>query len=268
MAEFTTFRAFQNFREHVLRKSRYILDEEAQAFLETVLATSKNRHHKIRKGRIFFRAQQGHDWQTIEQDGHEFEVPAAHSQKRMLPRTHAATEGRANPKGIPCLYLATTEKTALSEVRPSVGDSVSIGQFKTLKPLTLVDCSIGHDSDNNWLYFDLEKGFFEPDREEREKAVWDDIDHAFSEPVAVSDSSADYAPTQIIAELFRHEGFDGIAYRSHLGDGFNIALFDLGAADIINCALYGVKAVDYKFEQTADRYFVSKYYEKKDKSSD
>lgn len=266
MAEFSTYRAFQNFRQHVLRESRYVHNEEARSFLEAVLSTSKKRHCTFAEGRIFYRAQKGHGWRTIEQDGDEFDVPAPYSQDRMRPLTHEAKEGRINPKGIPCLYLASNEKTALAEVRPSAGDYVSIGQFKTLKPLTLVNCSVGHDSGIN-LYFDIDNGPFEPAPEEREKAVWNDIDRAFSEPVTDSDSRADYAPTQIIAELFRSEGFDGIAYMSHLGDQLNIALFDLGAADIINCGLYKVKAVDYEFKETADRYFVSKYYDQKTKST-
>ena len=68
--------------------------------------------------------------------------------------------------------------------------------------------------------------------EERTLAVWRDIDRAFSEPVTDSDDHADYATTQLIAELFRKNGFDGIAYRSALGQGHNVALFDLNAADV------------------------------------
>ena len=52
-------------------------------------------------------------------------------------------------------------------------------------------------------------GFYEPDPAEREKAVWAHIGQAFSEPMTRRDDSADYVPTQIIAELFKREGFDG-----------------------------------------------------------
>ena len=38
--------------------------------------------------------------------------------QRMKPKTDAAKEGLVNPKGIPCLYVATDETTAISEVRP------------------------------------------------------------------------------------------------------------------------------------------------------
>lgn len=259
MVEFKTYQAFQVFRQHVLRESRYVLDETAQLFLRSVLATSEGRRREFPKGRNFWRAQQGHGWQTIYQDDDEFDVPGPHTQERMRPRPNAATEGRANPKGIPYLYVATDKETAMAEMRSSVGDYVSVGQFKTLKPLTLLDCSIGHSSGIN-LYFD------EPDVEEREKAVWNDIDRAFSEPITVSDSSADYAPTQIISELFLREGFDGVAYKSNLGKGFNLSLFNINAADIINCFLFRVKSVEYTFDEAANPYFVSKYYEQKEKS--
>jgi hypothetical protein len=264
MAEFSTYKAFQNFRQHVLRQSRYIHDEASRSFLETLLATSEKRHQVVQEGRIFWRAQRGHGWEPVQEI--DDEVPAPHPQDRMRPLSYQAQEGRVNPKGIPYLYLATDKETAMAEVRPTVGDYVSVGQFKTLKPLTLVDCSIGHDSALPF-YIDFENlRFYEPDTAEREKAVWNDIDRAFSQPVTVSDSSADYAPTQIISELFRREGLDGIVYRSHLGKSYNITLFDIGAADIVNCFLFQVQSVEYEFKETANPYFVRKYYEKKAES--
>jgi len=259
MAEFGTYRAFHIFRRHVLRGFRYVLDDVAQSFLETVLATSEGRRREVLEGRIFWRAQEGHGWETIQQDDDEFEVPGPYPQNRMRPLPHAAIEGRANPKGIPCLYLATDKETAMAEVRPTVGTYVSVGQFKTLRPLTLLDCSMGYNSGFNF-YFE------EPDVEEQERAVWNDIDRAFSEPVTVSDSTADYAPTQILSEMFKREGYDGVAYKSNLGSGFNLVLFDPNAADLINCFLFRVKSVVFKFDEAANPYFVQKYYEQKAKS--
>lgn len=42
--------------------------------------------------------------------------------------------------------------------------------------------------------------------------------------------NSDYVPTQIIAELIKSLGYDGIAYKSSLANGHNIALFDLESA--------------------------------------
>ena len=81
-------------------------------------------------------------------------------------------------------------------------------------------------------------------------------------PVTSNETTADYAPTQIIAELFKNNGFDGIAYRSSLGKGHNIILFDLNAADPINYTLHEAKKVSFDFAQISNRYFISKYYKK------
>ena len=102
--------------------------------------------------------------------------------------------------------------------------------------------------------------FEEPPPEEIENAVWSYIDRAFAEPMTRSDDTADYAATQIIAELFKRAGVDGIAYKSNFGeDGYNIALFDIDAADLINCGLYKVDNIDMKFSEQDNPYFVKKY---------
>jgi hypothetical protein len=87
--------------------------------------------------------------------------------------------------------------------------------------------------------------------------VWTDINSAFSEPVERGDDSLDYVPTQIIAETFKLNGFDGIAYKSGYGeDGFNVALFDAAAADLVNCQLYQIKDVSVELSEQDSPYFV------------
>ncbi|MBZ5727326.1 MAG: RES family NAD+ phosphorylase [Acidobacteriia bacterium] len=137
-----------------------------------------------------------------------------------------APEGRINPKGIPFLYAATETKIAIAEVRPSRGMLVSVAQLRTSRDIRVINCTNDEEEIRNIIYFK------EPEGEERTRAVWRDIDRAFSEPVTASDDRAGYAATQLIAELFRKNGFDGIAYRSACGRGHNIALFDLHAADV------------------------------------
>lgn len=60
-----------------------------------------------------------------EDEGND-EIPCAYSPDRMTPRRNIASEGRANPKGLPCLYLATDKETAMSEVRPWINSTISI----------------------------------------------------------------------------------------------------------------------------------------------
>jgi RES domain-containing protein len=165
----------------------------------------------------------------------------------MTPRRDRATGGRANPKGIPYLYLATNRKTALAEVRPVVGSLISVAQFRTNQTLNLVDCSSDHESSRIYLE--------EPEPEKREEAVWADINRAFSSPVTWSEDEADYVPTQIIAELFKSRGYGGIVYRSGLGDGHNVVFFDVDVAGLVNCSLFEADAVHFNFKQVANPYF-------------
>jgi len=83
----------------------------------------------------------------------------------------------------------------------------------------------------------------EPEPIEREKAVWAKINKSLSEPIQNEDIQR-YVPTQILTEMFKMNGLDGIAYRSNFGDkGINLALFDVHAAHLINRQLYKVKKI-------------------------
>jgi hypothetical protein len=144
-------------------------------------------------------------------------------------------------------------ETAITEVRPWIGADVSVAQLKTMRPLTLVDCA---SSDRRFMVY----GDGEPDPEERKRACWRDIDRAFARPVERSDHGTDYVPTQVIAEMFRRAGIDGIGYRSSLGPGHNVALFDIDSADVINCALYRVQSVKLEVGLSGNPYFVAKHH--------
>lgn len=257
MAEFKSWRSYWDFAQATKRRRRYVREPEVEAFLAAVLETAQKRVETILPGAYFWRAQLGHDWQPVDyEDSGSDEIPAPYHAARMKPLGDRAIEGRTNPKGIPYLYVATSRETALAEVRPWVGSFISVGQFKTLRQLQLMNCT----SDRRGFLIYLER---EPPPEKREEAVWVDIDRAFAAPVSLSDDIADYVPTQIIAELFRAHGFDGVAYRSSLGPGHNVALFDLDSADLVNCFLYEVKSIKFEFEETANPYFVRKYSETK-----
>jgi hypothetical protein len=252
--EFKSWRSYLDFAGVTRYRQRYIRDSDVDTFLETVLATSKGRERPIPKETIFWRAQLGYDLEPVDVDGESIaDLPRAFRFNRMKPVYGEAMEGRANPKGIPYLYVATQKDTALSEVRPWPGSLVSLAQLKTLRDMVIIDCTVKNRGDS--FYFE------EPGPEKKELAVWRDIDRAFSEPVTPNDRVADYAPTQILAELFKSNGIDGIAYRSRFGTkGFNLVFFDLAAAEVINCSLYEAKDLSFHFEQAGNTYFSKEHY--------
>jgi len=73
------------------------------------------------------------------------------------------------------------------------------------------------------------------------------------------DAIAEYAPTQVIGELFRSEGFDGVAYRTAFGrdeDRFSVALFDLASARQTYAELLEIRDITFDFRDGGDSYEV------------
>jgi len=146
----------------------------------------------------------------------------------MKPQADRATEGRVNPKGVPCLYGARDLATAVAEVRPAKNEIVTVAVFKATKNLKVIECLKYHDEIGvtSLLRAPFVNGRYQYSLEDVEQDVWTDIDKAFSHPVSQSDDRADYVPTQVLAEIFKDEGYDGIFYRSRLSPlGVNVAFF-------------------------------------------
>lgn len=264
-SEFERWDSYKRFERHIRKANRYVWGGEVRTFLDTVLATAKGRDGELKEGQLFYRAQRGVEWcDRSDGDGNWVgEDVWGFGASRMKPLTDRALEGRVNPKGIPVLYVGTTVLTAISEVRPWVGAEVSVARCKLLRPLRTLDLSLGYgQSSFSGAVFEHVLGERELTALEKEKAVWIDIDNAFSTPTTLSDDHADYAPTQILAELFRSVGYDAIAYKSHFdGDGerlgYNVAIFDPSAVEIISCAPYQVKAIKIEAEQIGNPWFRS-----------
>ena len=260
--EFAFWGSYRKFEERVKRHRRHIWDQEIEAFLDTVMRTRRNRDTEIPEGALLWRAQLGIDYISAK-DPDGVEEPVGFLSARMKPVADFTRESRANSSGIPVLYLASTEQTAISEVRPWVGSEVSVAQFKVTRKLNAIDLTQGH-SRSTWggLTLGQLSGVEEADAEAKEKAVWIDIDNAFSRPVTLSDDKENYIPTRILAELFQEAGYDAIVYRSQFGqeekDGYNIAIFKLEDAEILNCAPYRVDSINVNYKEFGNRWFVKR----------
>lgn len=258
--EFARWDSYSRFARHVRFSGRFVWGEDERAFLDTVLATIRDRDVKFESGRTFYRAQLGVDFidRTDDENNWIGEDIVGFGAKRMKPLTNRAREGRANPTGIPALYVGTTIETVVSEVRPWIGADVSVAWCKLLKPLRTLDLTRGHGKSSlsgPVLGHLLGDHVLTP--AEKEGSVWIDIDNAFSEPVTSTDDRASYAPTQILAELFRSAGYDAIGYKSQFGDdgdrrGYNIAIFDPEIVEIVACAPYKVRSIKVDVEQNGN----------------
>lgn len=262
VAEFPSLYGYVEFQKSVRQKFRYIHDDAARKFIEAVLDSSASRAKILPKDGILYRAQRGFRWRLE----HGVEVETAFGPERMVPKAELVGDGRVNAAKIPCLYLATNPNTAMAEVRPWLGSRISLAEFKVMQDCRIVDCS--SDEKRSWEFSlrkfridDLGTPPPEPTSGEKEAGVWGDIAHAFSEPVSVDEPGSDYVPTQILAEAFRQNGYEGIMYKSLLDqEGKNIALFDVASAELLNCCLYVIDSVTFKFSQEENPYFIPKHY--------
>src|ERR1039457_5941384 len=91
----------------------------------------------------------------------------------MTPKAEYCGEGRVNTVGIPCLYLASNQRTAMSEVRPWVGSHISLAQFKVTHDCEVVDCSM--DKKGTILAFSPTGELVEPDAAKREAGGWGEL---------------------------------------------------------------------------------------------
>lgn len=130
----------------------------------------------------------------------------------------------------------------MSEVRPWIGSILSVARFSLGRNVTVVDCSKYHGLNAPDAVLAGADGINE--------SVWAHIDYAFSRPITRSDNTAEYAATQIVAEVFRSEGYDGVIYKSAFAtEGYNIALFDLDAALQTKSYLFEVSKATFDFRE-------------------
>lgn len=129
--------------------------------------------------------------------------------------------GRANPIGISYLYTASDAGTAIAEVRPSVGDRITVVSFTANQPLSLLDLKdpretaspFAIDSDNllkllNELDFLCHLG------------------EQLSKAILPKEADLEYLASQYLCEMIKHFNYDGVVYKSSVGQGYNIAFFN------------------------------------------
>lgn len=245
MCEFPSWRSYHKFVSSVKKERRYIQTVEAKHFLNTLLQTSTDKQIYLNEGTPLYRSQRGYDEvEHYDEDGITLialEI-LPYLPRRMIPNSENSRNGRANASGMPYLYLSSHVKTAIAEARPWIKDKISVAIFKVVRRLKIIDFSTIESS--GVFYFEEPK-----DAKVREKEVWASVNRAFSEPVTFEDRDIDYIPTQIISELFRSEGFDGIKYKSMLTSESNYALFNLSDATPTNGVVFEITEIHHDFAQ-------------------
>jgi len=140
------------------------------------------------------------------------------------PPRGIASHGRANPAGIPYLYLGSTQETAISEIRPHTGERVCVVDFRTQPDLNLVDLRRPKKMVSPFL-LEFSEAWDIP-RMRRDLPVLERLGEELTRPVLPHSAAIDYTPSQYLCGFIKKCGYDGVVYRSSVGDGINLALFD------------------------------------------
>ena len=235
--------AMRNYDDERLRKLRKLVTKTNYFLLENEIRDLLNPFHAklkrvITAGTVMHRARIG-----VNDEGfsiffmrREYE-PFVDGALGAPPQT-LATAGRLNREGVSFMYLATDPDTAINEVRPHPSHAVSTGEFRNTRELTVADYSA----------LRIEE-FSDSDAALDDYWMLSSIDRAFSVPVPPEQRTR-YMLTQTIADGVRKLGFDGVAYRSSVGSGTNIAFFDPRDFEYVpdSARVVRIERVDYVHE--------------------
>lgn len=189
---------YSEFVDELKFSRRYFLSDSSKDFLSSLKEIAEKNSFSLKQDHVLYRARKN------EYKGHQPSYDPW-SANEMKPIPNIKAEGRANPYNITMMYLASSEETAIAEVRPDVGFPVTVGKFKVVKELKLVDFVSLRPSFAWW--------FKHPEVSEEEN-LWLDLSNDYSRPLYKEEQQINYLQTQVIAEYFKDIGFDGLIYQS------------------------------------------------------
>lgn len=156
------------------------------------------------------------------------------SRDSTAPEPNKVTNGRANPDHIRYLYVCEDENTPVYEVRPVIGDQVSVARFRLNREVKLYDLTSPKQS--------FEDRSFKSIEEYESAKLFSAIGDMFSRPF--NGDPAKYIATQFLAEEIKNMGFDGLRFNSSLNTGgINVVLFDPDVCKAVSSEWVEIKGI-------------------------
>lgn len=157
------------------------------------------------------------------------------------PKKEECKSGRANPEGIPFLYLSEETRTTLYETRVIKHDVVTVGEFKVegtdplyVENLTDIDLDEIELLDEDVVTLAKRKLLF--------RALSNDMSH----PIRRFDSLVEYVPTQFLCEYVQlTQAVLGIRFSSSVyPKGTNVVIFDPKKMRCVAVQDYNIEDLD------------------------
>lgn len=145
------------------------------------------------------------------------------------PPANKASCGRVNPANISYLYLSEDKETPIYEMRPIIGQEISIAKIRLNKDVTIYDLTTNitgnTEGDDCSLFLTIGKMFSSPN----------------------DGNDLDYLPTQFLAEEIKRMGFEGLRFNSALHEGgVNVVLFNPEDCTVISSDIKIIKNISIK----------------------
>ena len=175
---------------------------------------------------------------------HQSGLPAYKPNEMKCPEPILVDGGRANPQGIPYLYLSDNPETVLYEVRASYLDELSVASF----------CLEDRYGSVKIVDFTEEIPLFKPSEvNESIKAqlLRKMISQDLSKPMRRYDTDIEYIPTQFICEFIKvFTGASGIRFYSSLHPtGKNVVIFNQELMSCNEVVLQKINSLDLRSEE-------------------
>lgn len=140
--------------------------------------------------------------------------------------------GRCNPMGIPYLYLADSEITAMKETRARIGDLVTIAKIEISGSYNFFDLSSQEIRSSS-----IDESFIVNKRVANLVYL---MNQDFRKRIDEHEK-LEYLPLQFIAEYIKNREFDGFMYESSLDKfGTNYVIFNPNRYSIVSKSLYKI----------------------------
>jgi hypothetical protein len=218
---------YSDFVDELKFSRRHILSGSSKEFLSTLKELADKNTFTLKQGDVLYRARRN------EYMDHQPSFEPRPSEE-MKPVINMKSEGRANPYNITMMYLASSEETAIAEVRPDLNYPVTVGKFKVVNELKLVDFISQRPS---WATF-----YRLPDIGE-DVYLWLALSNDYSRPLYKEEQQINYIQTQVIAEYFKDQGFDGLIYQSQFNAQKQASLKSEGIAK--NFVIFDTNSVEH-----------------------
>ncbi len=155
-------------------------------FMKSLVSDLANTHfNMLDQGRTIYRAR-------ILKSDKKYEHEDLTSPPPMI-----ACNNRMSPAGISFFYGALEPETCISELRPSVGEAVVVGEFETNETLTVIDLSGKTQEAPSIFCEDYSYNY------ERWVSFIRDFVADISRPIRPMDQEIEYVPTQAFTEFLR-----------------------------------------------------------------